>query len=72
LSRKQTNRKLKNYPRIKNYVRRAPKIRRIRTADEFSNCNGVPILWNATFTSNRNVALHARNLGPPGFRRTKC
>jgi len=38
---KQTNRKVKNYPRIKNCPRRAAKIRSIRTASESFNCNGV-------------------------------
>jgi len=41
-SRKQTDRKLKNHPRIKICVRRAEKIRSIRTANESFNCNGVP------------------------------
>ena len=37
----QTKSKLNNYPRIKKSVRRATKIRSIRTANESFNCNGV-------------------------------
>ena len=60
----QTNRKRKSYPRIKNCIRRTAKSRSkeqqtsLLIATEFS-------LWPANFLSNRNVALHARSLGPP-------
>jgi len=57
LTRKQTNRKLKNYPRIKNCIRRAAKLglleqqRSLLIAMEFFS------LRLAKFSSNRNVAL---------------
>ena len=64
IANKQTNRKLKNYPSIKNSVRRAAKISSIRSANVSFNCSGVPHLRARKFFSNRNVTLHARSLGP--------
>jgi len=52
LSRKQTKRKLKNYPKIENCVRCAAKIRSIGTANESFDYNGV-------------LLFAARSLGPP-------
>jgi len=50
---------------IKNCVRRAEKIRSIRTANESFNWMELLSLQPTNVSSNRNAALHARSLGPP-------
>jgi len=57
----QTNKKLKNYPKIQNCVRRAAKITSTRTASQSLIAMGFSLL-PANFPSNRNVALHACSL----------
>jgi len=58
---------MKNYPRIENCIRRAAKFSYVRTANESFNCNENPLFAACKFSSNRNVALHARRFGPPWY-----
>jgi len=66
LSRKQTNRKPKNYP-IKNCVRHAGAAKLGLLEQQASLIIAMEFLplRPANFSSNPNVALHARSLGPP-------
>jgi len=55
------------YPRIKNCVRRAAKVGPLEQKTSRSIAMEFLSLRPANCSSNRNVALHARSLGPPCY-----
>jgi len=65
LSRKQTNRKLKTYPRIKNCVRHAAKLGLLEQQTSLLIAMEFFSLQPAHLSSSCHAALHARSLGPP-------
>ena len=64
-SRKQTDRKLKNHPRIKICVRRAEKLGLLEQQTSHLIAMEFLFLRPAIFSLNSNVALHASSLEPP-------